>query len=732
MATAIAPVSIDPALAAPVQFIGGADPDHADWNDPNNWSTTSVPGSGDDVTIPLTDYGPQILDGQSGTANSIEIGNSFSVGVDSTLTVIDHITNDGPGYFVNAGTITVKNGGTVGTVTNTYTDDDQFGYIGNSHVFTANLDNSGAVVNGDGADGLTGVSWTGNVVNRATGYISNTGALWTGDVTSNLGSIYNDYGSTWDGAIQSNSAFISNDGGSSWTGKVVGNDANGVIVNIEGATWTGDVQSNDGSVDNDGGTWNGNVLANTGSVFNTADSTWNGNMTSSGSLWLNGAVNGFVDNEGGTLYVVNGDLSGVTTLTNNGDFTMQDDIAGGRLSAQSWSGTGTATFDFAPGLGLSDHVVLSGDYTADTTLNLSLVGPSGRALVDIPLITVGGADTGTLDVSGLPDDGVISYRLVQNDEAWIVTTTLNDAPEHAASAAALLARTTAEATLVPTDHAASCGNGRWMRALGGGQNGTLSGTQSDVGMGGLQVGYDVACLPVGNGATFGIGVTGGGLDGQFSEDFGADDRLNGSFGQGFGGVYGDLAAGRLRAMLQGQVGVTSFSMSDPQSAVDHATLTSTRYDLSGDATYEFAFQGLSLLPEIGFMASNVASGSGDFADVGGMNLTSGATIDTYAGAILKAHMMLADGATSLSPYVSLLLHDEPVAPSTALFTDVAGGSASVPLDELGTYGDLGLGADLLRKPGPSGQSLTAGIKADFKFGSNVTENSYGGYAQVQF
>ena len=244
--------------------------------------------------------------------------------------------------------------------------------------------------------------------------------------------------------------------------------------------------------------------------------------------------------------------------------------------------------------------------------------------------------------------------------------------------------------------------------------------------------YDFACLPAGDGGTFGIGVTGGALGGRFSQDFGAGDRLDGSFGQGFGGVYGDLAAGRLRAMLQGQIGISLFDLSDPQSAVDSASLSSIGYNLRGDATYEFAFGGISLLPEVGFIASNVSTSSGNFADVGGMNLTSGATIDTYAGAILKAHMRLPDGATTFAPYVSLLLHEEPLAPSTALFTDLAGGSATVPLDRLGAYGDLGVGADLLRAPGPGGRALTAGLKADFKFGSNVNENSYSGYAQMTF
>lgn len=424
-----APVS--PALAAPYQFTGGVGDGDNNWDNTDNWTPNALPGSTDDVTVP-TDHGAAILDGSTETVQSIDLDGGLNVNRGGTLNVINSITNNGvdSAYFINDGTIIVKNGGTVGTIFNTCTncsdpDTVYFGYIGNTNDITANLDNNGGVVNGDQGT-TTGVTWTGDAINEASGQVINDGAAWIGAVTSNAGGIFNEYGSTWTGNVESNSSYIENSAGSSWSGNVVANSTDSVIANIGGATWTGDVQSNDGSVDNDGGTWNGNVVSNGGTVYNTLGSTWNGNMTSGGSLVLAGTVKGFIDNTG-YLYVDN-TLSGVTSLTNTGTFLMEDGEIDARLSAQSWSGTGNATFDFAPGLGQSDYVVLSDAYTADTTLSLNLVGPSGRALGDIPLIEVGGADTGTLEVSGLPDDGVISYSLVQNGSGWFITTTLNDAP----------------------------------------------------------------------------------------------------------------------------------------------------------------------------------------------------------------------------------------------------------------------------------------------------------------
>jgi outer membrane autotransporter protein len=229
----------------------------------------------------------------------------------------------------------------------------------------------------------------------------------------------------------------------------------------------------------------------------------------------------------------------------------------------------------------------------------------------------------------------------------------------------------------------------------------------------------------------GFGLTAGGLGGRLSEDFAAGDRLSGGFGQGFGGLYGNLTAGPLRAVLQGQLGVTRLAFSDPQSAVEGAGLTTNRFDLGGHASYELALGSVSLTPEIGFTASDVSSHSKDFADVGTMSLTSGATLDAYAGATVASRVTLQDRLV-FTPFVRLLVSGQLRSPATALFTDQAGGTATVPLDETGSYATLGLGGDLFRAAGPAGDTMAMGLRADFKRGDHFTEDNYGAYAQVKF
>ncbi|HVZ14777.1 MAG TPA: hypothetical protein VG894_09985, partial [Bauldia sp.] len=146
---------------------------------------------------------------------------------------------------------------------------------------------------------------------------------------------------------------------------------------------------------------------------------------------------------------------------------------------------------------------------------------------------------------------------------------------------------------------------------------------------------------------------------------------------------------------------------------------------------ELAFGPVSVTPQVGFRASNASSHSEDFADVGAIGLTSDGTLDVYAGATVAARVMLGDG-TTFTPFVSLLANGQPLAPDSALFSDLAGGSAQVPLDETGGYAALGLGADLFRAPGPSGKATAMGLRADFKRGADFSENSYAAYAQVKF
>lgn len=588
---------------------------------------------------------------------------------------------------------------------------------------------SGDIAGNYGSINNDGGVWKGNVLND--GDVTNAEGTWKGDVLANTGAIYNQLGADWIGDVVSNSDYIENSSGSSWKGDVHANDIDQLINNIDGATWRGDVFSNDGAINNDGGVWYGDVLSNAGGITNSSKSVWNGSFVSTGSLVLAGIVNGSIENDGGLLYVLD-PLSGVDALVNTGELNMDDADADDVLRAQSWSGSGTATFDFAPGLGRSDHVVLSGDYTGQTDINLYIVGPSGRAIGDFALVSVGGTDLGDVTVSGLPDNGVVSYGLKQTNTGWVIASSLNDAPAHAAAAAGVIGRTMASATQVPADRGDPCATGGWARGLGSEQGGSLSGTGSHIGMGGGQVGYDLTCIAIpGSNAKLGLGVTAGGARGRLGQNFGGGDTLDGDFTEGFAGLYGNLVAGSLQAALQAQLGIAGVTISDRQSLLEGVGLTSTRLDLSGNASYELALGMISLTPELGFDASNTTSRSSDFADVGGMSIGSGLIFDGHAGATLAAHLLLPDGAMTFTPHLSVSLHDE-LSSGRALFAPDAGGSAEVPFDGLGSYADIGLGADLVHAPGKGGEGFGAGVNAEFRIGPQVAETSFGGYAQVKF
>ncbi len=160
-----------------------------------------------------------------------------------------------------------------------------------------------------------------------------------------------------------------------------------------------------------------------------------------------------------------------------------------------------------------------------------------------------------------------------------MTTSLSQAPEHAAAAIELIGRTLASAERVPLAHGGACETGRWARLIGGTHDSTLSDVDFQLDLGGVQAGYDASCVAVGQNGTLGLGVTGGGVLGRIDQNFGSDGELSGDFLQGFAGLYADFAAGPLRAVLQGQIGIGNTSLSDPQTGLDEATLTTTRFDL---------------------------------------------------------------------------------------------------------------------------------------------------------
>ncbi len=99
----------------PMAWIGGTAGHLNDWNTATNWSCGFVPGSTDNVHIPLTAYAPEIAVSASGDANNLTIDSGVIVTVDTLgkIAVKGNFTNNG---FVAAGGKVILNGATAQTI----------------------------------------------------------------------------------------------------------------------------------------------------------------------------------------------------------------------------------------------------------------------------------------------------------------------------------------------------------------------------------------------------------------------------------------------------------------------------------------------------------------------------------------------------------------------------------------------------------------------------------------
>ena len=101
-----------------MQWVGGTSGHETDWNTAANWGCGIIPGTTDDVTIPVTVSAPTIGTGANGTVHSITIASGATVTLNSgySLNVTGTLTNDGT--ITGAGTL-LLNGSAAQTITGT-------------------------------------------------------------------------------------------------------------------------------------------------------------------------------------------------------------------------------------------------------------------------------------------------------------------------------------------------------------------------------------------------------------------------------------------------------------------------------------------------------------------------------------------------------------------------------------------------------------------------------------
>jgi len=544
-----------------------------------------------------------------------------------------------------------------------------------------------------------------DVVNNT--YIANTGDF-TGDVTNNSG------GAVINDGVDDGKAGV-------WTGDVTNTD----YVNNSYGIWNGRVLSNTGIIDNaNGAIWNGDAV-NSGDI-NSTDSVWNGDLANSGTAWMTGTLNGDVVNNG-TLYL-DKSLAGVGVIVNTGRIGMEDGAADDTLSARSLSGAGTVTIDFDPTTMSSDRVVLSGDYSADTALELRLLAefPDVRKLGVAKVLVVGGKNSGSVTSDIALDDsgGAIVYAIEDDADGFAIVARPGVPVARAADVMALSAATLGMAS--PSGFAADepCVPAATVRGFHGGATSSASGSALSLDVSGGAAGFDIACLALPNGrATLGLGVTLGLAKGSVRGD--ADAPPAGSMDQRFAGLYARLVDDAFTAVLEGQLASLSYRPADPPSSLGIGSLDGITSRFSSSASYSVALGVVSVTPEIGLSLTGSDARSGSFGNAGAVRLQTGRTVSAHVGSTIAAEFALA-GGSDLTPFASLLLNGD-LWSEGATLTDSASSIAAIDLAANSPYLTLAMGADLVHAG-----NLDAGLRADLRLGSRLTDANVSGHLKVSF
>ncbi len=282
---------------------------------------------------------------------------------------------------------------------------------------TANGDNGQVAINADTTvdiqnragdlDIATGVTLTGDVNNNGGDAVNN--GVVTGDVTVSGGSFENDDTNGADalvagvgGTLTISGGSFDNESGANVAGAV---GLTGGTLNMNGGTFGTPAVTNNGGAINVNADTAANVTNTTGTLSIAATRTLTGNVTSDGTVTLNGVVGGNLTNTG----IVNAAGGSQVTGTVNNNM-------GGTITV---AGPGIATFD--NGITNGNGAILT-------------ISPGGR--LDSGVGQISNLSGGTFNTSGIADaivnnsgtinaTGATFNRVVQNNAAGIINGTGN-------------------------------------------------------------------------------------------------------------------------------------------------------------------------------------------------------------------------------------------------------------------------------------------------------------------
>lgn len=419
---------------------------------------------------------------------------------------------------------------------------------------------------------------------------------------------------------------------------------------------------------------------------------------------------------------------------------------------------------------LSDQVVINGSFTGTTNIAFNVLDPTDLGLQDNPIIVVdlASGQSGVFTSTGLPAlGGIVEYQFGQIGEDWGVTSTVN-----LSAAGGLAANVTLAQSIIsimanrPSSPYVSglagiedyhAGPGFWMRGVAGAARtetsvvdnlGFQSQAKVDLTYAGAQIGADLGWFNIeGADLTVNAGMTAGYNTGRTTQDVVSvfsnrvTSRTEGDFDSKYVSGYVTFAKDRFFADLQARFDRTDFTFdnNNPLLGLNDANVKSDRVSINGGIGYAAEIgERMALVPSVGFSYARTKTTGVTFDNGSTLNPQDYETILGFGGATLVKTFILPDQTSAVSPFITGTVYRDFGDNPSSIFI-LGDASREITNQNLGTFGELSVGADYLRVFGGDGtdaggplKQLNANIRADFKFSDRVLAAGVNAQLRLQY
>lgn len=314
-----------------------------------------------------------------------------------------------------------------------------------------------------------------------------------------------------------------------------------------------------------------------------------------------------------------------------------------------------------------------------------------------------------------------------------------------------------------------CGVGAWGRAIAG--HATAEGA-TDNGVsrvdsrisaqyGGMQVGSDLACFDdrhFGWDAAFGVlgGVNQGrtsqpvyAIDGRDSQNLSGtlSSITRAEFTQVYGGIYATATKDRWQADLQFRHERTDFTVTNRAVAgsgaglgLDEADFTGTANTLSGSLSYTLPIGeagGWAVVPTAGFAWSKLSTDPIRFADEFVLRFEDSERKIGFVGGTLARTFIQPQDNTALNVFATGTVYKDFADSTVSIFSGSEGSAFEeqrLVSDNLGTYGELSLGANYIKvlPEGSWARQFSTSSRLDIRYGESLDSVGVTGQVRWQF